>query len=315
MAVTCGATRAIQNPAYRPTGTLLPFECFSSRIEIDVFGPAIFAQTISHERRVDPFGNVWQYHSRSDHHSKVACALIMLELLRRSPILREHAANGKIAFGINHEMREFRSNRKKNLDLVICTPAALPSKHQTLLDQVRDWRVNLEGAAKREAQILPRLQRAEVATVLVALEAKACMTAHQKALPRLYDELNSSHAAVHGASDQAIAAGFVCVNASREYLSPDRNKRSIGDAPSWSSHPQPKSVSIVIDKVRQIPRRLRTGDDGFDALGIVVVDFKNDGSPVKLIETPPAPSPSDVDHFDRMIERICSIYSARFSQL
>ena len=51
-----------------------------------------------------------------------------------------------------------------------------------------------------------------VGSVLLALEAKACMTAHIKALPRLYDELNSSQLTVHGAADQAIAAGLAIVN-------------------------------------------------------------------------------------------------------
>lgn len=40
---------------------------------------------------------------------------------------------------------------------------------------------------------LPELPRAPVGAVLMALEAKAAMTEHVKALPRLYDELNSSH--------------------------------------------------------------------------------------------------------------------------
>ena len=37
------------------------------------------------------------------------------------------------------------------------------------------------------------------------------MTAHTRALPRLYDELNSSHLCVHGASRQALAIGFVVI--------------------------------------------------------------------------------------------------------
>lgn len=40
------------------------------------------------------------------------------------------------------------------------------------------------------------------------------MTAHSKALPRLFDELNSSHQIVHGASSHALSVGFAMVNAS-----------------------------------------------------------------------------------------------------
>ena len=38
------------------------------------------------------------------------------------------------------------------------------------------------------------------------------MTAHVKSLPRLYDELNSSHQIVHGASNNALSIGMVTVN-------------------------------------------------------------------------------------------------------
>ncbi len=279
-----------------------------------MFGPHLFARTLSALRPPDRYGNRWQYHSRSDHHSKVACALILLELLRRCPLLRAHAASGKIGFGINHEMREFRSNRKKKLDLVVCTPGQGSLLTGDLMGEIIG-KVPLDGDLHDVAISLPPLRSTQVGNVLIALEAKACMTAHQKALPRLYDELNSSHAAVHGASDQAIAVGLFCVNASSRFLSTDLNKRSIRDDPVWSSHPQPKFASIAIEKVRQVPRRMRPGEEGFDALGIVVIDFKNDGSDVHVVEAPPAPQSGDVDHYDRMIDRICSVYAARFGNL
>ena len=84
----------------------------------------------------------------------------------------------------------------------------------------------------------PPLRRAPVGAVLIALEAKACMTAHQRALPRLYDELNSSHLTVHGANDQATAAGFAMINIADRYRSPDLNKKNRAEDPVWSSHGQ-----------------------------------------------------------------------------
>ena len=68
--------------------------------------------------------------------------------------------------------------------------------------------------AREEAVLdaLPDIPAAPVGAVHVALEAKACMTEHMKARPRLYDELNSSHATIHGNTDKAIAVGFVMVN-------------------------------------------------------------------------------------------------------
>ena len=75
------------------------------------------------------------------------------------------------------------------------------------------------------------------------------MTAHGKALPRLHDELNSSHLTIHGASDYAIAAAFALVNAAATFVSP------------------------------------------------------------------PAPSASDIFHYEQMVRRIQSIHEGRFANL
>lgn len=45
----------------------------------------------------------WQYHPRSDHHSKAVCWAILFDLLQASSLMREHARDGLIAFGINHK--------------------------------------------------------------------------------------------------------------------------------------------------------------------------------------------------------------------
>lgn len=141
------------------------------------------------------------------------------------------------------------------------------------------------------------------------------MTEHQKALPRLFDELNSSQLTVHGSSETALAAGFVCINASETYLSPDRNKRPLDGAPTETHHNQPKAAAITIDKVRQLPRRVRESEAGYDALGIVVVKCRNDGSPVELVNEPPAPGYSDIYHYERMIDRLSASYTARFRDI
>ena len=66
------------------------------------------------------YGNSWQYHSRSDRHSKVMCWGVTLDLMLACPLLREHVSTGKVSVGINHEMSDFRNKKKKNLDLVLC---------------------------------------------------------------------------------------------------------------------------------------------------------------------------------------------------
>ncbi|MPZ35544.1 MAG: hypothetical protein GEV13_32050 [Rhodospirillales bacterium] len=268
-------------------------------------GAEILVRSLSKPVVIDKHKNAWNYHSRSDHHSKVACWGIVFDLLRTSTLFRSHVASGKVSFGINHEMRDFRNDRKKDLDLVVSVSAtATKPVTRTLKNLVDRYSIELTAAERAELHVLPELKEAPVGNVLIALEAKACMTAHQRALPRLYDELNSSHQTIHGAHDLAIAAGFVMINAAERFLSSDLNKKHRATDPEWSTHDQPKSVNIAIDKVKQLPRRSKTGMDGYDALSIVVIDCINDGSPVSLVTRPPAPQPLDVFHYASMIDRL-----------
>jgi hypothetical protein len=277
-------------------------------------GPGILVRTLTKPTRVDRYGNRWQYHSRSDHHSKVACWGIVFDLVRTCPLLNRHIAAAKIAFGINHEMHDFQHDRKKKLDLVLCTPASgRPAKRMlTLRSMVDGYQIELTSSEHGALAKLPLLAQAPVGSVLMALEAKACMTAHQRALPRLYDELNSSHLTVHGATDQAISAGFVMVNVAEEYLSPDLNKGNRATAAKWNTHHQPRDAALAVEKVRQIPRRSRTGLEGYDALAIVIVDCRNDGSPVRLVSQFPAPPAGDIYDYASMIDRLAHIYATRF---
>lgn len=281
-------------------------------------GPEILVRTLTKPTREDRYGNRWQYHSRSDHHSKVACWGIVFDLLGTCPLLRRHVDTGKVFFGINHEMRDFEHDRKKDLDLVLCTTGSGADSKvsvDTLDTLVQAYDIELTADESTTLASMPILRRAAVGSVLMALEAKACMTAHQRALPRLYDELNSSHLTVHAASDQAIAAGFAMVNVADRYLSPDRNKRNLTSDPDWSIHKQPRDAGLAVDKIRQLPRRSKTGATGYDAFAIVVVDCTNDGSVVSLVTSPPAPQPGDIHHYAAMIDRLAHTYATRFKDL
>ena len=282
-----------------------------------MYGPDILVRTLTKPTRVDGYGNQWQYLSRSDHHSKVACWGIVFDLMRNCALLKRHIAAGKVAFGINEEIRDFQHDRKKKLDLVLCTPASgRPAKRELTLSKMADhYEIELTASERAALAELPLLRRAPVGSVLMALEAKACMTAHQRALPKLYDELNSSHLTVHGATDQAISAGFVMVNIAEVYLSPDRNKGNRGAAPVLNRHNQPRDATLAVDKVKQIARRSRIGLEGYDALAIVIVDCHNDGSPVRLVSGQPAAPPGDIYNYASMIDRLAHIYATRFKDL
>ncbi|SFI32104.1 hypothetical protein SAMN05216525_107101 [Bradyrhizobium sp. Gha] len=105
------------------------------------------------------------------------------------------------------------------------------------------------------------------------------------------------------------------VNVAETYLSPDLNKKNRSSDPEWSRHKQPRDAQLAIDKIKQLPRRSRVGDVGYDAISIVVIDMANDGSPVLLVETPPSPSKGDIYNYEGMIARLSGIYATRFKDL
>jgi len=281
-----------------------------------MFGPEIVVRSLSARSKKDKFGNTWQYNSRGDHHSQVACWAVLFDALLTSARLRQHAQNGEAAFGINHRMLDFKNNKPKKLDLVVCTPAATWDKKRKPLSfhgLMKKHGIVLSDRAREALGSVPEIPEATVGSARLALEAKACMTAHVKALPRLHDELTSSHHTVHGASDSAVAAGFVMVNHAREFLSSVSNNRSIAEfGPIVNRHNQPKDTLEVIAKLEQIPRRTKPGEDGYDALGILVVEGRNDGTPFSLVSSAPAPTPNSNFSYEQLIHRTCAAYEARF---
>ncbi len=290
-------------------------------------GPEIIARSISGLQIPDKFGNDWQYHSRSDRHSKITCWAIMFDLIEHCPLLRQHIDARKIGFGINHELRDFRTQRKKNLDLVVCTPSPsgiIAEKRGKITkkpihgfaDLAEEFEVTLSSKEQAVLASLPELRIVPVGSVCIALEAKAVMTEHIKALPRLHDELDSSHLTIHGHADHSIAAALVTINFANEFSSSDRNKHDMKTRGRvLMEHVQPKCTLRTIEKVREIRRRSVPSEQGFDAIGITLIDFANDGNPVGVVTKPPAPQPNDDFHYDRMVERISSQYRAKFQGL
>jgi hypothetical protein len=278
-----------------------------------VEGPEIIVRSISAAKIPDKHGNVWQYHSRSDKHSKVPCWVIAFELMQSCELFREHLATGKVVLGINHTMRDFQTQRKKDLDLVIARPASDPPARQgrTFAELGQHFGVVLTTRQQEVLASLPVAREGPVGSVLVALEAKACMTAHVKALPRLHDELDSSHQTTHGNSRHALAVGFVMVNASKTFVSPGMNKVDLTThAAVINPHHQPADAIRVIEKVKEIRRTSGSSGAGFDALGIMVIDLANDGSPVRLVSQPTSPFP-----YSAMVERVAHEYAANFKKI
>ncbi|WP_157131550.1 hypothetical protein [Piscinibacter gummiphilus] len=246
-------------------------------------------------------------------------------MLLHCSLLREHAAAGKVGLGINHEMHDFRNKKKKNLDLVICTQAPQNSsggsrggvrRATDFAGLAESYGVDLNAEELAELGKLPTLTLSGVSTVLLATEAKAAMTAHQKARPRLHDELTSSHQTIHGDNNDAIAAAIVLVNAADTFISPDMNDWELGTLPTRVSVHKPQAASLVLEGLLKLQCRSKTGDEGFDAIGAVVVSCQNDGSPIKLVtEAPPAPALSSDFDYDRFVRRLAQLYATRFAKI
>lgn len=224
-----------------------------------MYGDRILARSLSVGAIADKFDNAWQYHSRSDRHSKIACWGVLLDLMLTCPLLRSHAASDRIGFGINHEMTDFVTGRRKNLDRVVCLPRTDTKSRPALSfgDLTTQYEIDLRAKELDDFNSLPRLVRRPVGDVLVALEAKACMTAHTKAAPRLFDELSSASQCINGSAPNAIAVGYVLVNTSDQFVSSDRNKRHLDETNRIvSRNSQPESLEKALATARRLTQRI-----------------------------------------------------------
>lgn len=285
-----------------------------------MLGPEVIAATLSVAVPDKKYGNRWQYHPRSDRHSKVCCWAILLDLLNECSGLRRQARAGKVCFGINHELTAYKTQKTKSLDFVICVPGTRtrPSRY-SFKGLASSYSLKLTQTAEEALDKLPTLQEAPTGQVLLTLEAKACMTSHVKAIPRLHSELNDSHQIVHDSAPNAIAGGFVLVNAANRFASPTQhaNMRKIlgpGDL-DYTIHPQPRVTAKVIEKLQQLPRRNGPIEGGFDSIGIMTVKCENNDKPISVETGPPALRPDHSFHYDQMIRRLCQRYSQEFGNL
>ncbi len=282
-----------------------------------MFGQQIIARSIAAAKITDSHGNVWQYHSRSDKHSKIACWVVLFDLLQRCPLLRAHAHSGKVAFGINHTMVDFVSDQRKDLDLVICVPREEDDLDgagwRTFSDLAVEYGIVLSPSEAETLAALPAFSQRPVGDVLMALEAKAAMTAHVRAAPRLNSELTSAYSCINGSSQNAIAVGLGMINTSAEFVSTDRNKEDFdASAPVVTTEKQPNGAQKILDVIKKLRVRGHATERGFDAIGVLPVNMRNDGGAVVVDEPAGFPARGDSYHYETMILRIASIYDGRF---
>lgn len=286
-------------------------------------GESIFARTnsVATTGMGRPFkhGRSWQYHSRSDRHSRVACWTVLWDLLQASPALRRQAKKGEIGFGINHTLYDAVGHKKKNLDLVIQTidPIVVDVATTSFKELVLSYGIVLNQAEKAILAELPDLPMIEGdhGIVLLAMETKACMTSHGKAEPRLFDELNSSHALVHASQriGPALSAGYAIINSAPTFVSPELNDRPKDKKlPDVVSVHKISAASKTAEHLSTLPIASKARKIGLDAMGISMVRCPNDGTPIKVENKLEVPEGFGYNHF---ISSLAGLYDKRFRDL
>jgi hypothetical protein len=60
-----------------------------------------------------------------------------------------------------------------------------------------------------------------------------------------------------------------------------------------------------------IPRTSEVRQYGYDVVGVTVIDCRNDGSAITVVNDGPAPGTKEHVHYERMIRSLCAEFRAR----
>jgi hypothetical protein len=253
----------------------------------------------------------WQYHSRSDSHSKVACWTLLFDLLLECDALRGAAQRGVVGFGVNHVMI---GPINKTLDLVVTVvpPHRADQPRESFAALAIRLGVALDDEDARLLAQLPIIEhdRADdVSEVAIAVEAKACMTEHIKSLPRLHAEILATGYLARKAAPRCITVSYNLVNAAASFVTPSGEGKI-------NRHSQPGDARKVAEMIRSaVPTVSDARDYGYDVVGVTVIECRNDGSPVVVSSDPSvAPARTDRTHYERMVRGLCSEFRARFGR-
>lgn len=222
------------------------------------------------------------YHPRSDKHSNALAEAIVDDLLATCLVIAQRAAVGQLVYDINFDLHY--ATAQWNVDLVLGPPPP--------------------GTG---APVGKPILRASPSTVQMAIEIKAVMTEHRKAVKNRKRDMEAHHDHVHNYDPQSIAGGVVLINASSTFYSPLRQGTltSHGDIASKVLH--------CVSEVRAISVRGGPTGNGLDAKTAILLDMDNVNlASTSYVTKPPAPQIGDPLHYDAFIQRLCSEYRTRF---
>lgn len=218
------------------------------------------------------------YHPRSDKHSNSLALAVVHDLIQHCPAMAQRAIRGELVYDLNFTLRAATADW--NVDLVLGPPA-------------------LGTASSGDTAIHRQLP----SVVQVAIEIKAVMTEHHKAVKNRKRDLEAHHEHVHNYSQQAIAGGVLIVNAAPVFKSPLR--------PGATTHKNPsKLVQHCLAELRSVSSRGGPTGYGLEAKCAIVVDLDNiDCTTTKYVQSLPVGDPL---HYDSFVRMICDHYTRRF---
>jgi hypothetical protein len=209
--------------------------------------------------------------------------------------------------------------------------------HQTV--GTDDWVIDIAIGSCAGRPVPPTagepILQTEPAIIQIAVELKSIWTEHGKARRNRLRDFNSFHGFAHRYGPKTVAAAFLVVNASDNFISPLNLNKTNREA--LTKHGGQKGGHSVaketIDLFRTIHLRHSDSDgEGLEAIGVVVVEHDNINllqndprqsdvftkyqpmmRPTTVAKSPPSLKVGDPLHYATMIQRICAAYTARYS--
>ncbi|MBI4305639.1 MAG: hypothetical protein HY678_04905 [Chloroflexi bacterium] len=227
----------------------------------------------------------FNYHPRSNKHSDALSDCIVADFIGQCPVAANRAAAGKLVYDLNFSI--FTGTAAWRIDLVLGSPPAGPIAVPT-------------GA---------KIARMTPATVQIAIEHKAVMTEHHKAIKNRKRDFEAHHTNIRLYNPETISGGVLMLNAAPMFKSPLR-------AEEITTHKNASDlVRHCLSEFRSIQKRSGVQSQGLDVRAAIIVEVDNlDPAGYRYYSGRDVPGIGDPIHYDSFIQDLCSTYRTRFGR-
>ena len=224
------------------------------------------------------------YHPRSNKHSNSLAIAIAHDLAKVCPELQTRALRGEVVYDQNFDLHV--KTATWNVDLV------------------------LGRASERVVPGEQPIRRGRPTSIEIAVEIKAIMTEHRKAVKNRKRDLEAHHEHVHHYDPQAIACGVFVVNHALTFRSPLRPQRTVH---ARDRRAATALVEHCLREMRNVSERVDVSGYGLEAKCFIVVDMDNENlRSTSYVDRAPGPITGDPLNYDSFLQRVCAFYERRF---